>query len=204
MCNPDKVRFFDGIAARWDGWIDHEQQDRQLAEGLTLMGLRADEVVLDLGCGTGSLTAVLLGKLGERGRVVAVDISPAMLAQARAKISDERVSWHVGDVCALPVEDASIDRVLCYSVWPHFDDYAAAIREIERVLRPGGQLHVWHLISRSHVNEVHAKADPAVAADVLLPASDTARLLGEHGMVARALRDDAEGYLVTAYKEASR
>ena len=69
----------------------------------------------------------------------------------------------------LPLPDESCDRVICYSVWPHFDDRAAVAAELGRVLRPGGSLHVWHLGSRARVNAIHASAGEAIRHDVAAP-----------------------------------
>jgi demethylmenaquinone methyltransferase/2-methoxy-6-polyprenyl-1,4-benzoquinol methylase len=198
MTSNSRTAFFDGIADKWDGWDDLDALARRMAAGFEQLGIAPDESVLDVGCGTGNLTRALLAHLSPAGRVAAVDISPRMLDLARAKISDPRVTWHLCDAVSLPFEDASRDRILCYSVWPHFDDPAAVARELRRVLRPGGSLHVWHLISRDKVNQIHAGAGPAVHEDVLPPATETAELLARLGFHIRTISEAADHYLVTA------
>ncbi len=198
--SDEKAGFFDGIADKWDGWDDLEALARRFAVGLEQLGVAPAETVLDVGCGTGNLTEALLARLGPSGRVVAVDISPRMIEVARSKVRDERVSWHVADARQLPLPAASCDRVVCYSVWPHFDDVAATGAELARVLRPSGALHVWHLIGRARVNQIHASAGPAVHKDILRPAGETARVLSSLGLhVTEAVEDEAH-YLVTATK----
>jgi demethylmenaquinone methyltransferase/2-methoxy-6-polyprenyl-1,4-benzoquinol methylase len=195
-----KTAFFDGIAPQWDGWEDLSALGRKLAVRLDELGLGADETVLDIGCGTGNLTRALLDKLSARGRVVAVDISPRMVEVARGKIADARVEWHVGDAARLPMGSASCDRVMCYSVWPHFEDHGELVLELARVLRPAGLLHVWHLMGRDRVNEIHAGAGEAVRADILAPASETADLLERGGFNVSTCVDGEDVYLVTAAK----
>lgn len=195
-----KVKFFDGIADKWDGWEDLPVLARKLARGLDELGLTPDEDVLDVGCGTGNLTRALLEKLSQRGRVVAVDISGEMIAKAKEKIIDPRVEWHVADSARLPVDDESIDRIICYSVWPHFDDPSEVTLELMRVLRPKGRLHVWHLSSRSTINGIHTSAGDAVSNDLLAPAEETVRLLEAHGMTPYEIVDDDSRYLVSAAK----
>jgi SAM-dependent methyltransferase len=97
--------------------------------------------VLDLGAGTGTL-AIMLAAHG--ARVEAVDGDPEVLALARAKAGAEHVRWHEARVDALPLEDASVDRVVCSLVLHHLPDHLkhAALGESWRVLRQGGQLHV--------------------------------------------------------------
>jgi ubiquinone/menaquinone biosynthesis C-methylase UbiE len=202
MTENPKTAFFDGIADRWDGWEDLAAMNAKLAAGLEELGVGADETVLDVGCGTGNLTRALLGRLSPAGRVVAVDISPRMIAVARRKVSDPRVAWHAADAARLPLGDASCDRAICCAVWPHFDDRAAAAVELRRVLRPEGRLHVWHLVPRGRVNEIHASAGEAVRRDALAPADETARLLAGLGFAVTAAVDDGLRYLVTAFKAA--
>ncbi len=197
--NP-KATFFDSIADQWDGWEDLPILMERLRAGLREFGLGAEETVLDVGCGTGNLTRALLDHLSASGRVVAIDLAPRMIAAARRKVSDPRATWHVLDAGGLPFSEASFDRAICYSVWPHFDDPRAVARELGRVLRFGGRLHVWHLISRERVNHVHATAGEAVCHDLLAPAAETARLLAGSGFTIETAIETPERYLVTAVK----
>jgi len=193
-----KSKFFDGIADKWDGWEDLETVARKLSRGLDDLGVTADEAIVDVGCGTGNLTRALLDKLSQAGRVVAIDISNEMVKRASEKVSDPRVEWHVGDASRVPIDDSSVDRIICFSVWPHFEDPNAAAEEFKRVLRDRGTLHVWHLSSRATINEIHASAGEAVADDVLVPATEAAKLLEQHGFVPYEVIDDDERYLVSA------
>jgi ubiquinone/menaquinone biosynthesis C-methylase UbiE len=202
MISNPRTAFFDGIADKWDGWEDLPLLAQKLAAGLDELGVGADESVIDVGCGTGNLTRALLTRLSDAGRVFAVDISQRMLEIARRKITDARVSWHAEDARRLPLADGACDRILCCSVWPHFEDHAIVAAELGRVLRAGGRLHVWHLISRERVNAIHAGAGDAVHGDVLAPAEETARLLATAGFRITTARESDSGYLVTALKPA--
>jgi|GEM_PF-581696 len=192
--NPRAV-FFDGIAEKWDGWEDFAALERKLAAGLDELGVRADEQVVDVGCGTGNLTRALLARLSLVGRVVGVDFS-------QRKVNDVRVSWHVEDARRLLLADASCDRVICYSVWPHFEDRDAVAAEFNRVLKPGGLLHVWHLASRQKINEIHAGAGEAIRWDILPSVEETAALLATAGLQIATSRESDADYLVTGVKPA--
>jgi ubiquinone/menaquinone biosynthesis C-methylase UbiE len=197
--NP-RAAFFDGIADQWDGWEDIATLQDRLAAGLEELGVGESERVLDVGCGTGNLTRALLGRLSREGTVVAVDISPRMLEVARRKVPDRRVSWLTADAQRLPLGDAECDRAVCCSVWPHFEDREGVAAELHRVLTPGGGLHIWHLIPREKVNEIHAGAGEAVRNDILPPAQDTAILLAAAGFQVVTATESEGRYLVTAIK----
>jgi len=201
MSRPDKHAFFAGLAAVWDAHQDAAALANGLAGGLEEFGIGPDEVVLDVGCGTGNLSAALLARLGRDGRVVAFDFAPAMLEVARAKNPDDsRLRWLEADAERLPLATGSFDRVICFSVWPHFDAPATAALELARVLRAGGHLHVWHLASRARINAIHAAASHAVQHDLLAPAIEVAAVLEAAGLSVVQVVDDHDRYLVSAVK----
>ena len=198
--NP-RIEFFDMIADQWDGWHDLRELGCNLDAILEKFGIDPGATVVDAGCGTGNLTVSLLnGTLGPSGRIVAVDISEKMLDLARRKVTDPRVTWHCGPVDQLPLDDGTVDHVICFSAWPHFQDPAAVTREFRRVLRAGGSLHILHLISRADVNRIHVQAHPSVRHDILVPASETAKVLKMHGFRIINMTDDDRRYLITARK----
>jgi demethylmenaquinone methyltransferase/2-methoxy-6-polyprenyl-1,4-benzoquinol methylase len=202
MSFRDKVRFFTELADRWDAKQDLHVLAASLSAGLFELGVGTSETVLDVGCGTGNLTRALLDHLGRDGRVLGLDVAPAMIEAARRKNHDHRVAWLIADARHLPLPTASVDRVVCFSAWPHFDDAAASARELCRVLRHGGRLHVWHLVPRESVNAIHAAA-AAVRHDLLGPAHETAELLHAVGMSPEEVIDDNHRYLVTALKRSA-
>ena len=200
VCDPRPV-FFDSIADKWDTWHDLTDLARELDTCLAQFGLKENEVVLDVGCGTGNLTVALLRRLGPVGRVMAIDISDQMLARAKGKVNDARVTWRHASANRLPVDNEGIDRILCFSVWPHFEDHNAVITEFYRVLRPDGLLHIWHLISRDKVNRIHQETDPSVHHDRLAPVGETASLLKKNRFSMISMADDKTHYSITARKE---
>lgn len=96
-------------------------------------GLGPDSKVLDVGCATGGMMRVLQGL----GRFTGLDASPKAAAIARQRSGNPVV---IGDATAMPFEDATFDGVTALDVLEHIQDDAAAVREIRRVLKPGGPL----------------------------------------------------------------
>ena len=198
---PDEVRaFFDERADEWETIIDYERVIGRLRQGLTELAPDPGERILDLGCGTGVLLGTLLERLDERGRIEAVDPSPRMLARARAGYPDPRVSYHLAAADRLPLPAQAVDRVICFSVWPHLPEPDAAIAELRRVLRPGGTIHVWHVDGRERINEIHLHAGEAVASHRLEPAVDLTRRFERHDFTVTRQIDTADTYLVTAVR----
>lgn len=114
-----------------------------------LASLRAGEIVLDLGAGGGFDCFIAGPKVGAAGRVIGVDMTPEMLAKARANIALYRretgldnVEFRLGEIEHLPVADASVDVVISNCVLNLSPDKAQVWREIARVLRPGGRVAV--------------------------------------------------------------
>lgn len=193
--------FFDRLAEKWDSFQNIAELESKLDAFFDAIGLGVSEKVIDLGCGTGNVTAALLKRLGPDGRIWGVDFSGVMLDKARAKITDPRAQWLQTDAAALPLASGSCDRVICFSAWPHFRNPAAVIRELGRVLKPGGETSVFHFISRGQVNHIHQTAhDSAVHDDVLPPASELAALFTAQNWTVVEQADDAAHYLVRAKK----
>ena len=194
------VAFFDTLAETWDSMHDLSVLGARLDEGLKRFGVGSQENVLDVGCGTGNLTAALLRYLSSAGKITAVDISPRMIEIARLKADDPRVRWILGPIEHLDPSRESFDRVICFSVWPHLADPVSAAQLLYRMLVSGGMLHLWHLISREAVNKIHSEASEAVRDHLLAPATQTAVLLEQSGFTVKETQDDDAGYLVTAQK----
>ncbi|NUT38707.1 MAG: methyltransferase domain-containing protein [Thermoactinospora sp.] len=106
-----------------------------------LAGVRPGDRVLDVGCGTGYLTRIIAPVVGASGRVVGVDPSAAMIGHARDR-APENCDYVVGPGQALDLPDCSFDVVLSSLAVHHMPagSRGAAVREMFRVLRPGGRL----------------------------------------------------------------
>lgn len=121
---------------------------------ITLTNPRSGEHVLDAACGTGVLTKAAAKSVGRNGRVVGLDLSPGMLAVARASAHNlsnaALIEWREGDVNAIPFETDTFDIVFCTFSLMFFPDRVAVLKEMQRVLKPDGRLalSVWGSISK--------------------------------------------------------
>jgi ubiquinone/menaquinone biosynthesis C-methylase UbiE len=109
---------------------------------LARVPLRAGDRVLDAACGTGIVTRVAVQRYGDLGHVIGVDLNAGMLDVARANSPATRVpiEWRQADVCALPFSDARFEVVLCQQGLQFVPVPSVALREMRRVLVPGGRL----------------------------------------------------------------
>jgi ubiquinone/menaquinone biosynthesis C-methylase UbiE len=102
--------------------------------------LSPGERVLDVACGTGVVTRLAAERVGDTGRVAGSDINPAMLEVARsAAPAGNPIEWHEADAESLPHAEESFDAVLCQMGLQFVANKLAALREMRRVLVPGGR-----------------------------------------------------------------
>lgn len=124
-----------------DGHADAMEDDHRdiVLQMLDRAALRPDHHVLDLGCGTG-WTVRLLARFLARGRAYGVDFSPNMIERARAGPNPANLAFSTAPAHALPYAPDSLDRVVSMESIYYWSDLDAALREVLRVLRPGGRL----------------------------------------------------------------
>ncbi len=113
-------------------------------EFLTWLGLPSGRSWLDVGCGTGALSATVL-EAANPAHLIGVDRSPGYLAHARTHIADARAAFAVADALALPLRAGAVDAVVSGLVLNFVPDPGRAVMEMTRVARPGATvaLYVW-------------------------------------------------------------
>lgn len=111
----------------------------RLAEEFPAPAQGRRRIVLDVGCGTG-ISASAFKDAFPADQVVGLDIAPQMVRIARRRDPSGACRFLLGDACRMPLSDASVDAVAGHSFLYLVPDRSAALREIRRVLRPGGRL----------------------------------------------------------------
>ena len=146
MSGPDPEearRRYDRMATDYDRSLDtgRSVMERMRRRAVAGLGLRAGDTVLDIGCGTGASFPLLATAVGPRGRVVGVDQSAAMLAQARSRIASE--GWPNIELIEAPIQDArlpaSADGALLFFTHDLLQT-PAALDNVVAALRPGGRV----------------------------------------------------------------
>jgi ubiquinone/menaquinone biosynthesis C-methylase UbiE len=134
-------------------------------------GIMMGNKVLDVGCGTGVLAREALGRVGQEGHVVGLDLNEGMLAVAAR--TEPKIEWRRGDAASLPFEDASFDIVVSQFALMYFPDRVTSLSEMWRTLAVGGRLAVaaWAPIARARgyqiLVDIAARRCGGEAADVL-------------------------------------
>jgi len=168
-----------------------------------MAALREGEVVLDLGSGGGFDAFVAAPRVGPRGRVIGVDMTPDMLDRARKnaatyrdKTGVDNVEFRLGEIEHLPAADASVDVVISNCVINLSPDKPQVWREIARVLRPGGRVAVSDLalrrpLPRAVLGMVEALCGCVAGAGLV---AETERMASEAGL-ADVRIDEKSGYV---------
>lgn len=134
---------------------------------VALAGLRKGETVLDLGCGAGFDCFLAAQRVGPKGCVIGVDMTPEMVALARENARRGRytnVEFHLGEIERLPLADASVDAVISNCVINLSPDKPAVFREAYRVLRTGGRLMVSDVVLLRPLSDVVRRSMEAYVA----------------------------------------
>ena len=136
---------------------------RQRDATLHRLNLKLGERVIDIGCGPGFLCESMAAAVSATGRVVGIDISKDLIDFATKHKSSESIEYRVGNATALPVGRMQFDVAVSTQVIEYVAEADAALREIARVLRPGGRAFivdtdfdswVWHAADTGRMSQI--------------------------------------------------
>ncbi|MFJ7176353.1 class I SAM-dependent methyltransferase [Streptomyces massasporeus] len=188
--------FFTARAADWDSRFPDDGP--AYAAAVAELGLRTGDRVLDAGCGTGRALPPLRAVVGASGVVLGADLTPAMLREAVRAGRDRDGQLLLADVAALPLRSHSLDAVFGAGLISHLGDPAENLRELARVVRPGGVLALFHPIGRAALAARHGRP---LTPDDLRAEPNLRPLLTGSGWRLRSYVDEDSRFLALAVRE---
>ncbi|MEU4144498.1 class I SAM-dependent methyltransferase [Streptomyces parvulus] len=187
--------FFGARAADWDSRFPDDGP--AYAAAVAEMGLREGDRVLDAGCGTGRALPPLRSAVGPSGLVLGADLTPAMLEAAVRAGRDRDGRLVLTDVAALPLGSRSLDAVFAAGLIAHLPHPAGNLRELARVVRPGGVLALFHPIGRA---ALAARQGRRLTPDDLRARDNLAPLLAGSGWRMTSYADEDDRFLALAVR----
>lgn len=188
--------FFGARAADWDSRFPDDGP--AYASAVADLGLREGDRVLDAGCGTGRALTPLRAAVGATGVVVGIDLTPAMLQAAVRAGRDRDGRLLLADVAALPLRSRSLDAVFAAGLIAHLPRPADDLRELARVVRPGGVLALFHPIGRA---ALAARQGRRITPDDLRAEPNLRPLLAVSGWRMTSYVDEDARFLALAVRE---
>jgi len=200
--NAGTVRYFDALAAdsRWQTFAPEEW--RITDSFVRRWGIGPGDWVLEPGCGSGRLTAILAELTGPTGHVLAFDASAEFIRVGAWRELPAHVTLHAFQMDKAPLPKAAFDHAVCFNVFPHLLPHEDTARRLAAALRPGGVLWIAHTRGRGFVNGIHGRG-PAFLRNHLLPDPQSlARLLRAAGLDEIDIEDCADHFLARAARPA--
>lgn len=201
-CGQEDAQYealFSNLYSADTSWLHAEVTGLSLGCGdpIALAGLQPGKTVLDLGSGGGIDCFMAARQVGPAGRVIGVDMTPAMLEKARRnqeKVGLSNVEFRQGMIEALPVADNTIDVIISNCVINLAPDKTAVFREAYRVLKPGGRLAVSDMVTQGYFTPAQ-RANMAAWTGCITGAEDVADYVAAMraaGFTGISVRDKAD------------
>jgi 2-polyprenyl-3-methyl-5-hydroxy-6-metoxy-1,4-benzoquinol methylase len=191
--------YFNERAHTWDEKCPHDM--RKVGDILDLLGIREGHRILDAGTGTGVLVPGLSARVSLSGHVKAVDLAEKMIDIARRKNIFLNVSFECTDALETGEGEALYDHIICYSMFPHFQEKAEAVRNLAGKLKTGGKLAICHSQGRRAINLLHERSADTVTFDALPDMRTLKNYFLESGLAVDQEIDTEEMFVLTGCKE---
>ncbi|MEV7091174.1 class I SAM-dependent methyltransferase [Streptomyces sp. NPDC093085] len=187
--------FFGERAARWDARFPDDGP--AYAAAVAELGPRPGDAVLDAGCGTGRALPPLRDAVGREGTVLGADLTPEMLTEAVRAGRHRAGRLLLADVARLPVRSGALDAVFAAGLIAHLPHPRENLRELARVVRPGGRLALFHPVGRA---ALAARQGRRITEDDLRAEHRLGPLLAGSGWRMEAYTDEDTRFLALAVR----
>ncbi|MFE3740284.1 class I SAM-dependent methyltransferase [Streptomyces sp. NPDC059134] len=187
--------FFGARAAGWDTRFPDDGP--AYAAAVAELGLRPGDAVLDAGCGTGRALPPLRDAVGERGSVLGADLTPEMLTAAVRAGRHRAGRLLLADVSRLPVRSRALDAVFGAGLIAHLPRPQENLRELARIVRPGGRLALFHPLGRA---ALAARQGRTITEDDLRAEPRLRPLLAGAGWLMESYTDEDTRFLALAVR----
>ena len=191
-----KLEFFNKFAEDLDSYPAHKNLGRVIKE----TNIKKGSFICDVGTGTGVLIPYILKGIGEKGRVIAIDYSPAMIDKAKTKQYLKNVEFLVVDIHKTMFPDEYFDYVIANACFPHFEKKNVALKEIHRILKKNGMVVISHPTGRDFVNKIHHNTGGYIKKDIVPEGITLANLLKKHCFHPEKIIDEPDFYFVSGKK----
>ncbi len=130
--------YFEKVAPKWDKMRESFYSEAVREKALHVAGVTPGKIAADIGCGTGFITE---GLIHRELKVIAVDGSQSMISEMKLKFADiDSIDYRFGESRILPIEDGILDYAFANMYLHHVEAPDKAIKEMARILKPGGKL----------------------------------------------------------------
>lgn len=190
--------YFNSIAEKWDSIAKHDIN--KIEKILRMVKLEEGCRVLDVGTGTGIMIPFLHSYIGNTGEIIAVDIAENMIEVARKKYNFKNVKFIAEDVLKIDFSENFFDCIMCYSMFPHFDNKKAAVEKLAKYLKKDGKFVICHSQSRESINNLHKGLSDPVQNDRLPDANQIAKCFDGALIRTTTIVDNDEMYVLIGTK----
>ena len=190
--------FFDSKAK---GWCNQDLSNKKIENIIGKIPFSKNDVILDIGCGTGSISPIIRKSTSGSSVIIGIDVSLEMLNQGKCNGKNEKYTVIQGLGEELPIKSKSADFILNYCIFPHLIFKELAINEYYRVLKNRGGLFIIHPQGRETTNAVHLSAGEPVSKDVLPQIEEIQEMMQSIRFWLKTAIDRSDLFFIEAYKK---
>ena len=196
------IEYFNERANNWDEHIIHDPE--KLEQISAELEIKTGYEILDVGTGTGVMIPYLQEKIGNSGKIIALDVSDKMIEISRKKFPQTKypnVDFLIQDVHEYNSEK-KFDIILCYSCFPHFMKQSELVYKLVKKLKMGGKLMIAHSQSRDAINSLHGACEGVVSEHRLPPIREISKMMRDSGLqIVKSLDNQEIFYIMGALKQ---